>query len=128
LSVGFGLEIGFIGHFSTRLVTTLNYRAIADLHTLKITTAHAFFSVCCVFTIRSLVTATNSGDSWATALTSLLSGEYPTNLLSPHFQRSLITPVVLLMTSWHGPRRKHRSLLYSNRFHGNMCVCEGVTQ
>jgi hypothetical protein len=38
---GFGLEIGFIGHFNTRLVTTINYSAIADLHTLQITTAHA---------------------------------------------------------------------------------------
>jgi hypothetical protein len=27
--------------FNTRLVTTFNYSAIADLHTLQITTAHA---------------------------------------------------------------------------------------
>jgi hypothetical protein len=38
---GFGLEIGFIDHFNTQLVTTLNYSAIADFHTLQITTAHA---------------------------------------------------------------------------------------
>jgi hypothetical protein len=37
---GFGLEIGFIDHFNTRLVTTLHYSAIADLHTLQIITAH----------------------------------------------------------------------------------------
>jgi hypothetical protein len=37
---GFGLEIGFIDHFNTRLVTTLNNSIIADLHTLQITTAH----------------------------------------------------------------------------------------
>jgi hypothetical protein len=37
---GFGLEIGFIDHFNTRLVATLNYCTIADLHTLQITTAH----------------------------------------------------------------------------------------
>jgi hypothetical protein len=36
---GFGLEIGFIDHFNTRLMTTLNYSAIADLHTLQITRA-----------------------------------------------------------------------------------------
>jgi hypothetical protein len=32
-----GLDIGF----NTQLVITLNYGAIADLHTLQITTAHA---------------------------------------------------------------------------------------
>jgi hypothetical protein len=41
LHTGFGLGIGFIDHFNTRLVTTLTYSAIADLHTLQITTAHA---------------------------------------------------------------------------------------
>jgi hypothetical protein len=39
--MGFGLEIGFMDHFDTRLVTTINYSAIADLHILQITTAHA---------------------------------------------------------------------------------------
>jgi hypothetical protein len=38
---GFGLEIGFIDHFDTRLMTALNYSAITDLHTLQIITAHA---------------------------------------------------------------------------------------
>jgi hypothetical protein len=38
---GFGLEIGFIDHFNIRLVTTLNYSAIADFHTSQITTTHA---------------------------------------------------------------------------------------
>jgi hypothetical protein len=37
----FGLEIGFIDHFNTRLMTTPNYSAIANLRTLQITTAHA---------------------------------------------------------------------------------------
>jgi hypothetical protein len=37
----FGLEVGFINHFNTRLVITINYSAIADIHTLQITTAHA---------------------------------------------------------------------------------------
>jgi hypothetical protein len=35
------LEIGFIDNFKTRLVTTFNYSAIADLHTLQVTTVHA---------------------------------------------------------------------------------------
>jgi hypothetical protein len=34
---GFGSYIGFIDHFNTKLVTTVNYSAIADLHTLQIT-------------------------------------------------------------------------------------------
>jgi hypothetical protein len=38
---GFELEIGFIDHFNTRLMTTLNYSAIAELHTLQITTVSA---------------------------------------------------------------------------------------
>jgi hypothetical protein len=37
---GFGLGIGFIDHFNTQHVTTLNYIAIANLHTLQIITAH----------------------------------------------------------------------------------------
>jgi hypothetical protein len=41
LSMGFGLEIGFIDHFNTRLMTTLKYSAVADLHTLQITTAYS---------------------------------------------------------------------------------------
>jgi hypothetical protein len=38
---GFGLEIGFNDQFNTRLLTTLNYSAIPNLHTLQITAAHA---------------------------------------------------------------------------------------
>jgi hypothetical protein len=37
---GFGLEIGFIDHFNTQPVTTLNSSAVADFHTSQITTAH----------------------------------------------------------------------------------------
>jgi hypothetical protein len=58
LSTGSGLEIGFIDHFSIRLVSTLNYSAIADFHTLQITTAHAkSFPAWSVFTSSCLVTA-----------------------------------------------------------------------
>jgi hypothetical protein len=35
---------------------------------------------------------------------------------------------VPLITHWHGPNRKHCLLLYSNRFRGNVFICEGVTQ
>jgi hypothetical protein len=34
---GFGLTTRFIDHFNTRLVTTSNYSAIANLHTLQFT-------------------------------------------------------------------------------------------
>jgi hypothetical protein len=71
------LEIRFIDYFNTRFVTTLNCNAIAD-YTLQITTAHAKSFQSAVFTSRSLDTAPNSGDSSASVLTSLLSGEYPT--------------------------------------------------
>jgi hypothetical protein len=37
----FGLDIEFTDYFNTRFMNTLNYCAIADLHTLQITTAHA---------------------------------------------------------------------------------------
>jgi hypothetical protein len=38
---GFGLEIKFIGNFNTQFVSTINYCAIADFHTLQITRAHS---------------------------------------------------------------------------------------
>jgi hypothetical protein len=56
----------FIDHLYTPLGTTSTYYAIADSHTLKITTAPAkHFPACCVFTSHSLATASNSGDSSA---------------------------------------------------------------
>jgi hypothetical protein len=39
--MGFRLDIGFIDHLYTQLGTTSNYSAIANLHTLQITTAFA---------------------------------------------------------------------------------------
>jgi hypothetical protein len=65
----FGLDIGFIDHLHTRLGTTSSYSAAANLHTLQVTTAHAK-SVS--FTSRSLITASNSEDSSASALRSTL--------------------------------------------------------
>jgi hypothetical protein len=38
---GSGLVIRFTDHFNTRLVTTLNYSANANLHTLQITISYA---------------------------------------------------------------------------------------
>jgi hypothetical protein len=74
--MGFGLEIGFIDHFNTRPMTTLNYSAIANLHTLQTPAAHAKPSQS-PFTSHFPVTDLNNGDCSASVLTSLLSGEYP---------------------------------------------------
>jgi hypothetical protein len=56
----YGLVIGFI---DTLEHTTSNYSAIANLHTLHITTAPIKPSPAYVFNSRSLATASNSGDS-----------------------------------------------------------------
>jgi hypothetical protein len=60
---GVGLDIGFIDHLYTRLGTTSNYSATANLHNLQIRAKH--FPACWLFTSRFLVTASNSGDSSA---------------------------------------------------------------
>jgi hypothetical protein len=58
----------------TPLGTTSNYSAIADLHTLQITTAPAkHFSACYIVTSRYMVTPSNSGDSSASRAQVLLS-------------------------------------------------------
>jgi hypothetical protein len=50
----------------TSLGTTSKYSAVADLYTLQITTTPAkLFPACCVFSSRSIATASNSGDSSA---------------------------------------------------------------
>jgi hypothetical protein len=55
---GFGLDVGFTDNFTTQLVITRNYSALADLHALQITTAHAkSFPTRSVFTSGCLVTA-----------------------------------------------------------------------
>jgi hypothetical protein len=77
---GFGLDIGFIDHYThdselqaitpPPLISTL-YKSLA--HTLS-------FPACYVFTSRSLVTASNSGDYWASSLKSSLNGgSFPTD-------------------------------------------------
>jgi hypothetical protein len=126
LSLGFG----FTDHFNIQLVTTLNYRAIADLHTSQITTAHA----------KSFQSAVSSPViPWQQLLTveilqlprSFVACWLPTTLTKSSLHRSLkltLAPTVLLIPSQQGPCRKHCSLLYSNHFRGNMFICEGITQ
>jgi hypothetical protein len=69
--------------FNTYLVSTFNYNAIADFHTLQIIIAHAHvFLVSCVFISRSLVMASNSGDSSTAPTKSSLYGlSYNSELL-----------------------------------------------
>jgi hypothetical protein len=53
--MGFGLVIGFIAHL--KLVTTINFSTIADLHTLQLTTACSKYSQSAiVFTSHCLAT------------------------------------------------------------------------
>jgi hypothetical protein len=73
LQTGFGLVIGFTEHLYTQPVTTNNCRAIAKLHTLQITVAHAKSSQS-AFTSRFLVAVLNNGDSSASVSTSLPAG------------------------------------------------------
>jgi ABC-type spermidine/putrescine transport system permease subunit II len=59
---GFGLETLYIDYL--QVVTTNHYNTIANSHALQITTAYANSSqIAVVTTSRSLVTASNSGDS-----------------------------------------------------------------
>jgi hypothetical protein len=67
LYTGFGLETGLIDHFNTQLLTTLNYSAIADLHTLQITTEHTKYFQPAV-TSRFTATDLNNGDYSAAVL------------------------------------------------------------
>jgi hypothetical protein len=89
-------------------MTTSNYSAIVDLHTLEITTAHVkTFQT--IFTSRSLVTASNIGDFSASALSSLLTASnksslqrLPYNSLCPHQSQSYVTTEVQSASlSWY---------------------------
>jgi hypothetical protein len=64
--------IGFIDRL--HIVTTNNCNTIANSHTLRITAANPSHFA---FTSRFQVTDLNNGDSSASMLTSVLSGEFP---------------------------------------------------
>jgi hypothetical protein len=57
----------FIEHLYTQIVTTSNYRAMVNFHTLQISKAHTKFSQS-AFTSRSLVTDFNIEASTASVL------------------------------------------------------------
>jgi hypothetical protein len=84
---GSGLAIGFIDHFTTQIVTTLNYNAIANLHNSQLTRTHAkSFPACIVFTRHFLVTASSNGYSSASALKSPPNGSSLPAVLSIYYK------------------------------------------
>jgi hypothetical protein len=75
--MGVGLVNGFIDHLYTRLVITSNYSATINIHNSQITTALAkHFAACCLFTSRSLETASNSAGT-STSRAQILSSQTP---------------------------------------------------
>jgi hypothetical protein len=91
---------GFIDNLCTPLGTASTYNAIADLHALQITTAHAKSSQS-AFTSCFQVTDLNNGDSSASVLMSLLSGEYPTTALHLIVALSLLSLPCRTQLNWH---------------------------
>jgi hypothetical protein len=84
----------FIDHFTSRHGTTSNFSAITYLHSLQITTTNTISSPPCnVFTSRFLVTASNSGDSSASALTPFPALHY--------LATQLLYKLVPLIALWH---------------------------
>jgi hypothetical protein len=65
--MGFGLMIGFIEYLYIQLVPTSNYSAIADVHTLHMTSAHTKSSQS-AFTSCFVVMNPSNGDSSASVL------------------------------------------------------------
>jgi hypothetical protein len=137
---GVGLVIGFMEHLYTRLVTASKYNAVTNSRTLQFTTARIKSSQS-VFTSRCLMTASNrvlsiplgsqtipvpeppasnSNSSRAVNRNSSLthwSTKYFTSLNCTELNSTeLALLIVLLITSKHGPHRKHRSSVVHGRF------------
>jgi hypothetical protein len=83
--------IGFIALIHSRLVTTSNYSATANLHNSQFTTTPAMpFPARCVFNNRSLAPTSNSGDSSASRAHALPSPTLVQNCLSASAQLNWI--------------------------------------
>jgi hypothetical protein len=98
---GFGLDIGIIDYFTTRLGTTSNYSSIAEHHNSQITTTPTkSFPVRYVFTSHSLATASNSGNSSASRDQVVSERRIPTGTF-PHRlpYRTDLSPLELLGTA-----------------------------
>jgi hypothetical protein len=102
---GSGLETGFIDHL--QVITTNDYNNIANFHTLQITTAHAK-SFQSAFTSRFPVT-----DLPLHQLSLLFTDSLITDYWQLSVDNWLTSKFVFVITSRHGPCRKHHSLLYS---------------
>jgi hypothetical protein len=88
---------GFIDHHDSELQAMT---ALPLLYKLYKSLEHKLsLFICYVFTSRSLVTSSNTGDSSVFAITPLSAGVYLTT--------KLIAPTVLVLTSRHGPHKKH---------------------
>jgi hypothetical protein len=105
----FGFDIGFIDHFNTQLVITLNYSAITNLHTLQTTSAHVkSFPAYSVFSSGCLVTASNNAYSSASVLKFFLNGgSLPTEIsrCQSHFTIDGLPPI---SSSWRQAPRDSR--------------------
>jgi hypothetical protein len=112
-------------HFTTQLRTTSNYSTTTNLTLYKSPQHMLSIFQPAGFTSRFLVTASNSGDSSASALKPSLNGSFlPTDpfLHRLPYRIDLVAPIVFLITAWHGTCRQHRSLLYANRLRGNVFI------
>jgi hypothetical protein len=94
----------------------LNNSTIAILHVLQINITHAkSFPACYIFSSRFLITASNNGDSSASALKPFLNGRsFQLHLFFTDFriELTLLPPIVFFITPRHGPRRQQ--CLFSN--------------
>jgi hypothetical protein len=129
-------EIGFIDHLYTQLGTESNYSATANLHNSQITTASANpFPACYVFTGLSQATASNNGETSATALKCFLNGvslptvsflhrfPYRTDLVAPmsslyllgmaHVDNTVHFRMLTISTGTFLPKRSLAATIYS---------------
>jgi hypothetical protein len=110
-------------------VTASNFIRFTNSHTLQFTRAHTYVSsACCVFTSRGLVTASNGGLSpysgfpYYPRASATSFSQQPLTTAEPQ-QSSDFSQLVPLITSRHGPRRKHRLPLLSFRCR---CLATGL--
>jgi hypothetical protein len=127
LDGGFVLDIGFVDHFNTQFVSTLNYSTITNFHILQITAAHAkSFPACSVFTSSCLVTASNNDYSSASGLKSSLIGCSLQTAYScsscPPYNSSARTTVEDTISDSNSPPLLHIDCCHGNLFVYDRCL------
>jgi nicotinamide riboside transporter PnuC len=108
----------------TQLGTTSNYSATANFHNSQIVTApdKPFPKPAVPLQSLSLAAASNSGDSSASP-TQVLSSQPPVHNSLSYNSAELIALTVLVITSCHGPHRKHcSSIVAAMPFATGMCL------